>query len=66
MLTTFYLITLLKLTCTVYHVVDVVKWFVVYYILLTLYSQQTASLVKQQEGDVIWRKQNIIASSTLQ
>ena len=39
------------------HVVDVVKCFVVYYILLTLYSQQTSiKLVTQQnETNIIWQ-----------
>ena len=32
----------IKIICTVYHVLDVVKCFVVYYILLILYSQQTS------------------------
>ena len=39
---TFYLSVLLNFTIAWYHVVDVVKYFVVYYILLTLYSQQTS------------------------
>ena len=43
MLTMFSLIVLSTLSCTVYHVVVVVKCFVVYYILLTLERQQTFS-----------------------
>ena len=36
MLTAFYLILFLKLTCTVCHVLDVVKCFVAYYFLVWL------------------------------
>ena len=39
-LITFLLSVLLNFTIAWYHVEDVVKYFVVYYILLTLYSQQ--------------------------
>ena len=38
----------IKVTCTACHMVDVVNFFVVYYILSSLYSKQTSLLVKQQ------------------
>ena len=37
-----------------YHVVNVVKCFVVYYILLILYGQQTFLLVRQQNGTKLY------------
>ena len=42
MFTVLYMSVLLKFTYTAYHVVDVVKCFVLYYILLTLHSQKTS------------------------
>ena len=64
MLTMFSLTVLSTLSCSVYHVVDVVKCFVVYNILLTLGSHQTFSQSKRYINFMTKKTNNFALSTT--